>query len=118
MNRALEISRKQVEQLRLENKEMKPKADYFDDLVERNLLTNFRDTAKELGLTQKYFIDCLLDDGYIYRDKKGKLKPYAQYVNEKLFELKEFSSRQNNHADIQTLITPKGRETFKLLYMN
>lgn len=48
MNRALEISRKQVEALMLENKELKPKGEYFDALVDRNLLTNFRDTAKEI----------------------------------------------------------------------
>ena len=29
---------------------MQPKADYFDELVDRNLLTNFRETAKQLGV--------------------------------------------------------------------
>ena len=29
---------------------MQPKAEYFDELVARNLLTNFRETAKELGI--------------------------------------------------------------------
>lgn len=32
--------------LMVENQLMKPKADYFDELVSRNLLTNFRETAK------------------------------------------------------------------------
>ena len=48
----------------------------------------------------------------MYRDQKGKLKPYAAYVPE-LFELKEWE--RNGKADVQTLITPKGRETFRLL---
>ena len=35
--------------LTVDNAVMKPKADYFDELVDRNLLTNFRETAKQLG---------------------------------------------------------------------
>lgn len=34
--------------LSVENTIMKPKADYFDELVDRNLLTSFRETAKQL----------------------------------------------------------------------
>ena len=116
MARALTIANKRIEALKIENSEMKPKADYFDNLVERNLLTNFRDTAKELGLRQTDLINNLIEDGYVYRDQKSKLKPYAKYgkTGKGLFELKEFS--RNDHSDIQTLITPKGRETFRLLY--
>ena len=116
MARALTIANKTIETLKIENSEMKPKADYFDSLVERNLLTNFRDTAKELGLRQTDLINNLIEDGYVYRDQKSKLKPYAKYgkTGKGLFELKEFS--RNDHSDIQTLITPKGRETFRLLY--
>lgn len=101
--------------LRKENQIMKPKAEYFDCLVDRNLLTNFRDTAKELHVKQNEFITYLLELGYVYRDKKKKLLPYAQYVNEGLFELKEYSNKQTGQCGNQTLITPKGRETFRLL---
>jgi len=96
--------------------EMQPKADYFDALVDRKLNTNFRDTAKELGIGEKRFISFLLGK-YIYRDQNGKLKPYATYTtnSNKLFEVKEYTSRTSDHAGIQTLITPKGRETFRLL---
>ena len=116
MARALTIANKTIETLKIENSELKPKADYFDNLVERNLLTNFRDTAKELCLRQTDLINNLIEDGYVYRDQKSKLKPYAKYgkTGKGLFELKEFS--KNDHSDIQTLITPKGRETFRLLY--
>ncbi len=89
-----------------------PKAEYFDALVERKLLTNFRDTAKELHVGQKKFVEWLIDSGYIYRDQKRKLKPYMKYVPD-LFELKEWE--RNGKADVQTLITPKGKETFRLL---
>jgi len=104
------VIRQQNEQIEI----MKPKAEYFDELVDRNLLTNFRDTAKELKIPQKDFINYLLDHKYIFRDQKEKLKPYAQYVGT-LFEVKEFASKRNSHSGLQTLITPRGRETFRLL---
>src|SRR5690606_12157557 len=91
----LALVRKQNEQIAL----MKPKADYFDALVDRNLLTNFRDTAKELHIGPKAFIEWLLEKKYIYRDQRGKLKPYAQYVPD-LFQLKEWE--RNGKADVQT----------------
>lgn len=100
--------------LAVENQIMQPKAQYFDDLVERNLLTNFRDTAKMLKIKQTQFIDWLLDRKYIYRDKKSKLMPYAQY-NETLFEIKESKGATSAWKGSQTLITPTGRETFNLL---
>lgn len=96
----------------VENQIMQPKAQYFDDLVDRNLLTSFRDTAKMLKVKQKEFIDFLLSKKYIFRDKKGKLMPYQQY-NNSLFEIKE--SKGVNWEGVQTLITPRGRETFNIL---
>lgn len=101
--------------LEAENKEMKPKADYFDALVDRNLLTNFTDTAKQLGLKRKTFIENLLRDGYIYRDKKNNIKPIEKYVNV-LFEINDCKNDNNAWAGQQTLVTAKGKETFKLLY--
>lgn len=108
----IEIEEK--EKLEEQNKLMQPKAQYFDNLVDRNLLTNFRDTAKELHIKQNVFINWLLENEYIYRDSKKKLKPYAQHIDDGLFELKEYSTEKN--SGVQTLITPKGRETFKLLF--
>ena len=104
-------------QLTVNNHIMKPKADYFDDLVDRNLLTNFRDTAKQLEVGERAFIKFLIDKKFVYRDKKGRLKPYAN-KNEGLFEIKEFVNEKTGFASTQTLITPKGRETFRLLYLN
>lgn len=101
-------------QLTVENQIMMPKAEYFDELVDRNLLTNIRETAKELKVKEKEFIQFLLDKKYLYRDKKGKLVPYAE-KNKGLFEIKECFNERTNWSGIQTLITPKGRETFRLL---
>lgn len=102
--------------LTVDNQIMKPKADYFDELVDRNLLTSFRETAKQLEIKERDFIRFLLDKKYIYRDKKGKLMPYAD-KNDGLFELKETFNEKTQWSGTQTMITPKGRETFRLLYL-
>ena len=102
--------------LTVQNQIMAPKAEYFDELVDRNLLTNFRETAKQLELKERDFVQFLIKKKYIYRDKKGKLMPYAD-KNNGLFEIKECFNEKTQWSGTQTLITPKGRETFRLLYL-
>lgn len=105
-----------ISSLTVENQIMAPKAEYFDDLVDRNLLTSFRETAKQLEIKEKAFIAFLLEKKFIYRDKKGKLMPYAE-KNNGLFEVKECFNDKTQWSGTQTMITPKGRETFRLLYI-
>lgn len=105
-----------ISALTVENQIMLPKADYFDQLVERNTLMNFRETAKALDVPPKKFVSFLLEKKYIYRDKKGKLLPY-EHKNDGLFEVKESVNEKTNWSGAQTLITPKGRETFRLLFL-
>lgn len=100
--------------LTVRNQVMQPKADYFDQLVDRNLLTNFRDTAKQLGIKSRTFTTWLVDHKYLYRDKSGKMNPY-EAKNKGLFEVKEFVNEKTSFSSTQTLVTPKGRETFRLL---
>lgn len=102
--------------LTVENQIMQPKAEYFDDLVDRNLLTNFRETAKELNYPPKKFVEFLISHKYIYRDKRGKLLPYEN-KNDGLFEVRECFNEKTQWSGTQTLVTPKGRETFRLLLM-
>lgn len=110
------LSRTSVElsAAKVENEIMRPKAGYFDEVVDRNLLTNFRETAKELGIKPKTFVNFLIEKKYIYRDKRGKLLPYED-KNDGLFEVKECFNEKTQWAGTQTLVTPKGRETFRLL---
>lgn len=129
MARALQVANKVLEErdariaslqvdnsaLTVNNQIMKPKADYFDELVERNTLTNFRETAKELGIGPKVFVQQLILWKYIYRDKKGKLLPYED-KNDGLFQVKETFNEKTQWSGTQTLVTPKGRETFRLLF--
>lgn len=103
-----------ISALTVENQIMAPKAEYFDALVDRGLLTGFRETAKALEVPPKKFVSFLLEKKYIYRDKKGKLLPY-EHKNDGLFEVKECVNEKTQWSGTQTLITPKGRETFRLL---
>lgn len=68
------------EKLQIENQqqtqaieEMTPKADYFDALVDNNLLTNIRDTAKQLHIKQTAFTKWLIENNFCYRDVRGKI---------------------------------------------
>lgn len=128
MARALQVAQKTLEEreariktltaqnsaLIVEKQMLQPKADYFDELVDRNLLTNFRETAKELGIRQKDFVNFLISKKYIYRDKHGKLMPYSN-KGQGLFAVKESYNEKSQWSGTQTLITPRGRETFGLL---
>ncbi|MDY6231600.1 phage antirepressor KilAC domain-containing protein [Peptostreptococcus porci] len=94
--------------------DLEPKAKYFDELVDNNLLTNFRNTAKELHIPQKVFIQFLIDKELIYRDKKNRLLPYAKN-NKGYFEVKEWCKEGSEAVGIQTFVTPKGRNYLLLL---
>ena len=88
---------------------MAPKADFFDELVEQNLLMSIRQTAKELDIRKNDFVSFLLDNRCSYRDTENKLQPFYRYVGE-YFELVE-----DEGSGTQMMITPKGREAFRLL---
>ena len=94
--------------------DLEPKAKYFDELVNNNLLTNFRNTAKELHIPQKVFIQFLIDQNLIYRDKKSRLLPYAKN-NKGYFEVKEWCKEGSEAVGIQTFVTQKGRHYLLLL---
>ena len=121
MARALMVAQTTIEKRnerikQLENKVRldSPKVGYFDALIDRGLNVCFRDAAKEIGVKQKVFIYYLLENKYVYRNKAGKLRPHADYDND-LFVVKDTKSDSNGWAGVQTLITPKGKETFRVL---
>lgn len=108
---------KRIEEQTRQLEVAKPKAEYFDNLVDRGLNVCFRDAAKEIGVKQNTFIKYLLEKKYVYRNKKGALRPYSPYNND-LFVVKDAKSDTNKWSGTQTLITPKGKETFRLLLNN
>lgn len=94
--------------------ELAPKAEYFDSLVDSRLLTTFRDTAKELHIPPKQFTQWLVNKGYVYRDRHNMIKPYEQYHKSGLFKMKDFLTPAG-FSNVQTYVTVKGKETFRLL---
>ena len=122
MARALQLSNAKLKEMQITvsaltvaNQIMKPKAEYFDELVDRNLLTGIRETAGELGVKQNQFVAFLLEKKYMYRDKKGRLTAYAKPLADGLFERKECVNEKTQWKGTQDLVTAKGRETFRLL---
>ena len=107
----LVASEEAKQKLALENSVMKPKADYYDNLVRKEHLTNLRDTAKELGIGQKEFIQFLFENEYVYRDKYNRIMPYAKHRS--LFEVKDYFNEKNEHCGIQTLVTVEGKQKFR-----
>ncbi len=94
------------------NVELLPKADYFDRLVDHDVNLTLRETAKELGVKERSFIDYLIEHGYLYRDKKQHLMPYADHVDT-LFAVKECVNERTGWGGTQTLVTPQGRDCFR-----
>ena len=106
--KAQETIKAQNEQIQV----MLPKAEYFDDLIDRDVNMNFRTVAKEFGVKEKWFIGKLKSHGYIYKDSRGQNVPYAN-KNTGLFVVKECKGTYSDWAGVQTFITPTGRETFR-----
>lgn len=119
MSRALRMAEERLERfktinanLSVQNAIMQPKAEYFDGLCDRESLTGIRETAKLLGLKQNDFVKWLIDHKYIYRDKRGRLMPYAEHVDSGLFTIKETYNDKTDWTGVQTLVTVKGKERF------
>lgn len=89
--------------------EAMPKVEYFDRLIDRGNALSMRDTAKALGIRETALKELLFDHGYIYRDRKNRIRPYAE-KNKGYFVLREFENDKNGYTSVQTLITVEGRE--------
>lgn len=93
-----------------QNQIMQPKADYYDKIVDRDVNLSISQFVKECGIGRKKFITYLLDNKYLFRNKRGTLMPYSEYTNT-LFTMKEYVA-DNGYGGVQTLITPEGRNYF------
>lgn len=103
-----------IADLTVKNRIMEPKVDYFDACIERNLLLNFRETAKVLGIPPKQFMDFLMEKKFLYRTQKGSLLP-TESRNDGYFSVKESYNSATGWSGTQTFVTPKGREAFRLM---
>lgn len=92
------------------NDKLTPKAEYYDNLVDRNgeCLLNLRNTAKELKIPEREMIKLLQEKKHLYRENDGTLVPYADKRKKELYVVKEFL--KNGVFKHQTFTTPKGRD--------
>lgn len=90
-----------------------PKVSYFNALIDRGNDLSFRETAKELHIGEREMIRNLIAAGYLYRDKKQQLRPYAE-TNKGYFTLKEYVSGEKTGA--QTLVTVEGRKKIAAMF--
>lgn len=119
MAQALIVASRKLEQrtaqLRAANaaiEEMAPKAAYYDAVAASDGDKSFRETAKMFGVPEKKFIAFLIDCGYVYRDARGTLIPYADHMKRGEFTVREvvINGVETLRSASQTKITPKGRQ--------
>lgn len=96
------------------NEIMQPKADYFDQQVAANQLTGLNETADALRIPRRTFVAWLVERKYLYRNHCNKLVP-DPCMNDGLFQPKEYTISGSPLNGTQTMVTPKGRETFRLM---
>ena len=87
MARALEIAHKTLADCQKQVALMQPKADVYDQLVDRSKCINFRDFASKIGFTQNEFMT-ILKSKYIYKNLIGEYRAYSEY--QKYFCLRTF----------------------------
>lgn len=109
-----EESRKEKQVLEDRVAVLEPDASAFQALCDSKLLTNFRDGAKELGMSQSQLIGWLKREKYIYSTSKGELRPMEPYRKSDLFQMKSYMNPYNGFSGIQTYLTPKGLQYFKM----
>ena len=92
-------------------KEQAPKVDFYDTFVSPNKCTGLRDTAKELGISERKFVNFLIDEKYLYRTPAQQLRPYAKKSNEGLFETKDWYTK-SDIVKVRVFFTPQGKQFF------
>lgn len=97
----------ELKQIETKLADLQPKAEYYNTLVDTNVLTNIRQTAKELHIPEKLFTYLLVEMGFAYRTPKKLLMPYAFMVTSGFAELKEYTT--GKHGGVYMLFTPVGR---------
>lgn len=102
----LVASEKEKQALALENKAMKPKADFVDLYVDIGTTKSLRETAKILNMPEKAMIAALDRDKALYR-QSGNLIPYSDKQSRGLFTVKT-GTAEHGHNFTQTRVTSKG----------
>lgn len=107
----LRLAEAKISGLQSELDVAQPKADFYDTFISPNKCTGLRDTAKELGISERKFVNFLIDEKYLYRTPAKQLRPYAKKSNEGLFETKDWYTK-SDIVSVRVLFTPQGKQFF------
>lgn len=122
MNRALEYSRKQVEQLKIENQEMKPKA-LFADAVSTSeqsiLVGQLAKLIKQNGydIGQNRLFQWMRDNDYLIKGGQRKNQPTQKAMDLGLFEVKE-RAIDNPDGSVRITLTTKVTGKGQIYFVN
>ena len=111
LSEALRLAADQAEQIERQNlllEQQRPKVEFVQRYVEVGTTKSLRETAKILRVPERAMIDCLVDDGLLFR-QSGNLLPYQKYHAKGLFDVKT-GTTEYGHNYTQTRVTSKGIE--------
>lgn len=111
LSEALRLAADQAEQIERQNlliEQQRPKVEFVQRYVEVGTTKSLRETAKILRVPERAMIDCLVDDGLLFR-QSGNLLPYQKYHVKGLFDVKT-GTTEYGHNYTQTRVTSKGIE--------
>lgn len=111
LSEALRLAADQAEQIERQNlllEKQRPKVEFVQRYVEAGTTKSLRETAKILRVPERAMIDCLVDDGLLFR-QSGNLLPYQKYHAKGLFDVKT-GTTEHGHNYTQTRVTSKGIE--------
>lgn len=110
--RALLIAKDKLDKLEAEVKELKPKAQHFDEYMDYKGTHSFTDVAALLGIHVTVLTTQMVVDGILRRNIKGELYPRKAYQNTPYFKVK------HTPKYIQTRVTPEGVQWLTSRYSN
>ena len=94
-------------QLQEQQRILKAKAEYFDQMAADEHLTGIRETSKLLHIPERLFVKVLMDMKFAYRNSQNKLFPTERADKSDWARLIEFD--KNGYCCSQMKITPLGR---------
>lgn len=97
----------EAEKLKAITEAQAPAVDFVNRYVKSEGLFGIRETAKILGLQQRFFVDMCIERKVLFREN-GSLQSFAGWIDAGYFEVK--TGEANDHAFKQTRFTSKGLE--------
>ena len=114
---AMQVLLSRTETLKAELAEAKPKADYYDALVDDRDLLTFTEAGKLFGMSARSLAAFLRDakGTWLFKGFDGANIPYQPIIDRGLMKVKHRTSSLNGMPCTQGYFTPKGVEALRRL---